>query len=158
MKALVIYDSMYGNTAKIAQAIGDGLRECGEVKVIKVTDATTGQLKDADLIVVGSPTQKFRPLPATTAWLKGIVLGSLDDKRAAVFDTRLTRQAVAAVKILSFFVWIFGYAAGTMEKQLKKSGAKMVVAGEGFYIKDTQGPLVEGEIDRARAWGKKLAG
>jgi flavodoxin len=158
MNILVVYDSMYGNTAKIAEAVGEGLCDCGDVSVMKVDELTAGHLKKADLVVVGSPTQRFRPLPAVSTWIKSIPAGDLRGKRIAVFDTRMTKEAVEAVKILAFFVRIFGYAAGAMEKAFKKSGAVQAAPGEGFYITDTEGPLVEGELERARVWALTLAG
>jgi flavodoxin len=158
MKALIVYDSMFGNTGKIAEVVGEGLKPCGLVQVLKVSEVMPEQIKEADLLVIGSPTQKFRPLPSVTAWLKSVPRGSWKGKRIAIFDTRMTEENVKKVGILRFFVSIFGYAAGAIEKQIKPTGGKLISPSVGFYIQDTEGPLVEGELERAAAWAQKLVG
>ncbi len=70
MKILVIYDSVFGNTEKIAQSVAGGLAERGEVKLMSIKDATPQKLADAGLVVVGSPTRGFRPT-------KGMHTGSM---------------------------------------------------------------------------------
>lgn len=157
MKMLVIFDSMFGNTGKIAEAIGEGLRRCGDVQVLNVCEVTSELINAADLLVIGSPTQRFRPLPSITAWLKAVPHGSWTGKRIAIFDTRMTEENVKKVGILAFFVSIFGYAAGAMMKQVKPTGGKLISPSAGFYIQDTEGPLVADELERAAVWGQKLA-
>jgi flavodoxin len=108
MKAMLVYDSAYGNTEKIAQAIGDALGSQGEVKLVRAADARPEQLAGLDLLVVGSPTQKFSPTGATTAFLKGIPKNSLQGVKVAAFDTRFTESEIDRIRILAFFVRIFG--------------------------------------------------
>ena len=69
MKSIVIYDSMYGNTEKIAHAIGRGLKSKEVKRVISIKEASIEDLKGIDLLVLGSPTQAFNPLPAVNTWL-----------------------------------------------------------------------------------------
>jgi flavodoxin len=153
MKTVVVYDSIFGNTAKIAEAIGAELgKECA---LFKVTEATPETFSGADLVVVGSPTRAFRPTPAIKALLGKIGRDALAGVKAASFDTRLS---VADVNngLLTFMVRIFGYAAAPMSKTLGKKGARLLLPAEGFFVKASEGPLKEGELERAVDWGKKL--
>jgi len=73
MKSLIVYDSMYGNTEKIAKAIGDGLT--GEVKVVRVGEVNPAELKTFDLLILGSPVHGGRPTPAIDVF--SLVSGSM---------------------------------------------------------------------------------
>lgn len=157
MKALVAYDSAYGNTEQIARAIGQALGPEEDVKVLRVGDVTPEQISGLSLLIVGSPTQKFSPTGATTRLLKIIPDGSLKGVKVAAFDTRITEAEVERVKILSFFVKIFGYAAEPIASKLEKKGGKQVAAPAGFYVDGTEGPLLGGELGRAAAWAKEIA-
>jgi flavodoxin I len=157
MKALVAYDSAYGNTEKIARAIGQALGPEEEVKVLRVGDMTPEQVSGLSLLIVGSPTQKFSPTAPTTRLLKSIPAGGLKGVKVAAFDTRITEAEVERVKILSFFVKIFGYAAEPIASKLEKKGGTQVAAPTGFYVGGTEGPLLDGELDRAAAWAKEIA-
>ena len=156
MKALVAYDSAYGNTEQIARAIGSALGPPGEVEVLRVGDVTPQRLAGVSLLVIGCPTQKFSPTAATTALLKSIPAGGLKGVKVAAFDTRFTVAAIEKVKILAFFVKLFGYAAETIAGRLQKKGGALAAPPEGFYVGDTKGPLLEGELERAAAWAKQL--
>jgi flavodoxin len=157
MKALVAYDSAYGNTEQIARAIGQALGPEEEVKVLRVGDMTPEQVSGLSLLIVGSPTQKFSPTAPTTRLLKSIPAGGLKGVKVAAFDTRITEAEVERVKILSFFVKIFGYAAEPIASKLEKKGGTQVAAPTGFYVGGTEGPLLDGELDRAAAWAKEIA-
>ena len=156
MKSMVIYDSLYGNTEKIAQAIGNTLGEQGEVTVIRVGEAKIDQLVGADLLVIGSPTQQFRPTVGTKNFLNLIPKNGLKGIKVAAFDTRFPMPVIQKTPPLPFFVRIFGYAAGRIAKQLEAKGGRLVVAPEGFFVEDTKGPLVEGELERAANWARVL--
>jgi flavodoxin len=157
MKALVAYDSAYGNTEQIAWAIGQALGPEEEVKILRVGDVTPDHLAGLSLLVVGSPTQKFSATGATTRPLKSIPAGSLTGVKVAAFDTRITEAEVEKIKILAFFVKMFGYAAEPIANRLKKKGGEQVAAPVGFYVGGTEGPLLDGELDRAAAWAKGIA-
>lgn len=157
MKALVAYDSAYGNTEQIARAIGQALGPEEEVQVLRVGAVAPEQISGLSLLIVGSPTQKFSPTGATTRLLKSIPDGSLKGVKVAAFDTRITEAEVERIKILNFFVRIFGYAAEPIAKRLEKKGGKQVAAPAGFYVGGTEGPLLDGELDRAAAWAKEIA-
>ncbi len=157
MKALVVYDSVYGNTEQIAQAIGDGLGTEGDVQVLRASDVKPEQLEGLDLLVVGSATQRFTSLPATSRFLKGIPRDSLDGIKVAAFDTRFTVSNIEKVRVLAFIVRIFGYAAEPILSKLEKKGGEPAVPPEGFFVGDTEGPLEEGELERATGWAKEIA-
>ena len=157
MKALVVYDSVFGNTGQIAQAIGKALGSEQDVETLQVGDAKPEQLAGVALLVVGSPTRQFRPTPATTNLLKSIPKNGLDGVKVAAFDTRFTESNIEeGPAVLSFFVRIFGYAAKPIADRLEKKGGELVASPEGFYVEDTEGPLAEGELERAADWAKEL--
>ena len=157
MNALVVYDSAFGNTELVAQAIGHALGLLGEVEVVRVGEVDPARLAGLSLLVVGSPTQKFRPLPAISSWLKGIPGRGLDGVKVAAFDTRIPQSKIDEVRVLAFFVRIFGYAAKPIADRLVKKGGQLVGAPEGFYVGDTKGPLLEGELERAAEWARGIA-
>jgi flavodoxin len=145
MKTLVIYDTFYGYTEKIARAIGAAVE--GEVKVVKVGEAAAGELADYDFIFVGSPTQGGRHTKTLQAFLNELPAEALKGKQAAAFDTRMK----------SWWVKVFGWAANHIADVLKEKGASVVAPGEGFLVKTGKGPLVDGEEERAGLWAKRLA-
>jgi flavodoxin I len=155
MKALILYESFFGNTEKIAQVIGDSLKSSMEVDVRKVSEVQPEQLKGLSLLVVGSPTRAFRPSPATNRFLKNIPNSSLQGIKTAAFDTRISEDD-AKPRVLRFLMKVFGYAAEPISKKLGKKGAEIIVAPEGFCVNDTEGPLRQGELERAAAWANKI--
>ena len=122
LKALVVYDSEFGNTEIVARAIGEVLGSEGEVEVRRVGDVQPEEFMGLDVLVVGSPTQQFNPTKATSTFLKGIPKNGLSGTRVAAFDTRLTVEEIEETAILAFFVRIFGYAAKPIGNALKKKG------------------------------------
>ena len=156
MNGLVVYDSAYGNTAKIAQAIGDALGAEADVETRQVGDVEPAQLTSVDLLVVGSPTQKFRPTGAITKLLKSVPAGGLEGIKVAAFDTRFTEEDINKVRILAFFVRMFGYAAKPIADRMVKKGGRLVVPPEGFYVANTEGPLLEDELARASDWARGI--
>ena len=157
MKAMVVYGSVYGNTEKVAQAIGQALGTADDVEVVPAGSVKPERLADLTLLVVGSPTQKFRPIGPVTNLLKSLPGNALNGVKVAAFDTRFPESKIEEVGILAFFVRIFGYAAKPIADRLQKKGGQLAVPPEGFYVTDTEGPLVEGELDRAAEWARKIA-
>jgi flavodoxin len=155
MKTLVIYDSVFGNTEKIAYAIANAAGSQADVEVLRASEATPEQLADWGLLVVGSPTRGFRPTEVVTNLLKRIPSKALRGARAAAFDTRFKADELDSAG-LRFVVRSGGYAATRIATQLKKAGAELMVAPEGFYVEDTEGPLKAGELERAAAWAKSI--
>lgn len=169
MRAVVVYESMFGNTHMVAQAIASGLSERMEVLVTPIGDATQDVVGDADLVVVGGPTHvhtmsrpSTRKAAAETArkpdsgleleadaeseglreWLES--LGHFSAS-AAAFDTRIDAPAV-----------LTGRASKGIARRLRQHGWHLVVDPESFLVtKDNH--LEDGENTRARAWGASLA-
>ena len=156
MKTLVIYDSAYGNTERIAQAVGSALNPQADVTVLKVSEAKVEQVVGLELFIVGSPTQRFRPTTAISSLLKSIPENGLKGVKVAAFDTRLTQSHIDATPILAFFVRIFGYAAKPIATGLRKKGGVLVSSPEGFFVEGMEGPLSQGELERAGQWAKQL--
>ncbi len=156
MKALVIYDSVYGNTERIAQAIANALGAPEEVTTVRASTVKPEQLRAADLLVIGSPTQRMRPIPPVSNLLRAIPRGALRNVKAAAFDTRIAQGEIDKVGILAFFVRIIGFAADTIAAKLRKKGAVLVAPPQGFVVEGTEGPLQAGELERAADWAKRL--
>ena len=144
MKVLVVYDSLYGNTEKIAKSIGSAIT--GEVKVLPVAEANPTEIKSVDLFIVGSPTQGGSASKPMQAFLDRIPDNALKGMKVAVFDTRMTTK----------FVKLFGYAAGRIGNSLKGKGGVPVASPEGFFVTGSKGPLKRGELERAAAWAKGI--
>ncbi len=157
MKAMVVYDSAYGNTGQIAQAIGQALGSPEDVRIVQAADAGPEGVAGLALLVVGSPTQRFRPTAATSNFLKSIAKDGLEGVRVAAFDTRFPESTIERIRVLAFFVKIFGYAAKPIANELQKKGGTLAVPPEGFYVTDTEGPLLEGELERAADWARRIS-
>ncbi len=156
MQSLIVYDSQFGNTQKIAQTIADQLAQYGSAHAIHVDEVQAGDMRGINLLVVGSPTQQLSATAPVKGWLNRLPSGSLKGVRAAAFDTRFTQEKIGEIKILSFFVRIFGYGAEPIAKRLAKKGAELITEPEGFYVADTEGPLLADELERAAAWALSL--
>lgn len=160
MKAMVIYDSQFGNTAQIAQAVGRGLVDAlgsqDDVAVRQVAEVRPESLAGLAVLVLGSPTQKFRPTSPIKQLLKDLPKNALRGVRIAAFDTRLTEEEINSHGVLTKFVDIFGYAAKPIADELRKKGGQEAAAPTGFYVAGTEGPLLEGELERATAWAKQI--
>ncbi|MBN1359823.1 MAG: flavodoxin family protein [Sedimentisphaerales bacterium] len=156
MTALVIYDSFFGNTERIAQAIGEGLGGQDEIRVSRVDGLKPEQMANLALLVVGSPTRAFRPSPKISAFLRVLPTGSLKGVKVAAFDTRIDVADIKS-RLLRLLVHRCGYAAKPIATKLARKGGEPVAAPEGFQVAGTKGPLKEGELDRATNWGKQLA-
>jgi flavodoxin len=155
MKALVIYDSVFGNTEKVAQAIAESLSSRASVEILRPDQVVPEQLAGIDLLVVGSPTRGFRPTEAITGLLNRIRSKTLNGVKVAAFDTRFKADELESAG-LRFIVKTGGYAAGRIANQLKKAGGNLIVPPEGFYVEDTEGPLKAGEIERASGWATSI--
>lgn len=159
MKALVIYESFFGNTEKIAQAIGEALSFQDEVGVIKVGDVRPGMLTGVELLIVGSPTRAFKATPGVSGFLKELPPNSLSGVKVAAFDTRMPMEVIEspiARSLLSVLSKLFGYAAKPIANRLEKKGGQLLVPPEGFFVLGSEGPLKEGEIERAAEWARRI--
>lgn len=150
-KSLVIYDSVFGNTEKIALAIAAGLG----TQAIPVDRVNLKELHDLDLLVVGSPTRRFSPTESINRLLNNLPNSHLDGVSVAAFDTRIALETIDS-KVFRFIVDKGGYAAKAIAKALEKKGGRLVAQGEGFFVTDEQGPLKDGERERAADWARGL--
>lgn len=170
MRALVTFESVYGNTRAIAEAVGDGLGELGEVTVESHDEVDAAAAQRADLVVVGSPTHMHglptslsRKMAAQAGEEEGVTLDpsatagagtrtwlsqqSGDGRAAAAFDTRIDKSPA-----------LTGSAARGIAKRLRRRGFELAVDPESFFVEDAEGPLAAGELERAREWGRAVAG
>jgi flavodoxin len=144
MKTLIVYDSRFGNTEKIAMAIGKALS--GEVKVVRSKEVNFDEIHSIDLLIAGSPTWGGRPSTEMREFLNRIPKNALNNIKVASFDTRDT----------SMLTKVFGKAAPRIAACLKNKGGNLVAPSEGFIVKGLRGPLEEGEVERATQWAKRI--
>ncbi|HSO29225.1 MAG TPA: hypothetical protein VLS28_04935 [Candidatus Sulfomarinibacteraceae bacterium] len=158
MKAVVVYESLWGNTRAVARAVAEGIGP--EARAFSTAEATPERMADVDLIVAGAPLQAFslpgdriragidpsktQPAPDLSAptlrsWLERLPRGH---GRSAAFETKIR--------------WSPGSATKTIEQELTKAGYPPLVRAEHFVVGGTEGPLREGELERARGWGAGL--
>lgn len=161
MRALVVYESMFGNTKEIAEAVAEGLARHMVVETVEVGH-TRPLPDDTGLVVVGGPTHAFGMSRESTRrdaakqaggtvvsqriglreWLATV---HADGIPSASFDTRVDHPRLP------------GSAARAAGRQLHRDGFTQVAPANSFYVTGTTGPLLDGETDRAREWGEKLA-
>ena len=161
MRALVVYESMFGNTEEVARAIGEGIEGSMQADVVEVGAVPDTVPADVTLLVVGGPTHAFSMSWPTTRrdaaqrattvvsrdrgireWLGGLPTATTDTE-ATTFDTRVTTR-------------VTGSAARSASRRLDRLGYHLVAAFTSFRVTDVTGPLVDGELDRARDWGRAL--
>jgi hypothetical protein len=160
MKAIVVYESLWGNTAAVARAIAEGIGE--GTQAISTSEASPASIADVDLIVAGSPVIGFSlpddgrianirnsayknpqpdlSQPSMRTWLKTVPQGH---GRSAAFETRIW--------------WSLGGATAGIMRGLEAAGYPALAKGARFIVKGTYGPLRDGELERARQWGADLA-
>ena len=146
MNKLVIYDSQYGNSEKIAQAIAQSI----SATCIRVADVRNADLDELNLLVVGSPTHGGRATSALDQFLEQIPAGKLSGVKIAAFDTRLSEKDVNFA--LRLLMKTIDYAAPKIARLLVSRGGKQISSPQGFIVKGKEGPLVIGELERARLW------
>jgi flavodoxin len=146
MNTVVVYDSQFGNTERIAQAIADTLRAFGQAQAVRVNPARPIELQGVDMLILGCPTQGFRPSPAMQSFLGNVSYQSLSGLAVAYFDTRFRGG-----------FWKRS-AAPRMAGQLRKMGIEPLVPPESFFVKTMkkEGPLLAGEVERAATWARML--
>ncbi len=141
MNTLITYDSTFGNTAQLAQAMADKLGEHGMARIALTSEASLTEEKDIDLLLVGGPTQQHGMSPNMKAFLKSLPRHSFQGIPAATFDTRYHMSA-----------WKSGSAAHAIASRLKRTGVSLIVEPESFFVAEREGPLEEGELERAASW------
>ena len=146
MNALVVYFSKFGNTRKIAEVIAEILESEGSVRVISTDQLTVSDLNKADLVVMGSPTHRMNLPEAVRPVLEALPKRVLRGVPVAAFDTSYKMSA-----------WLTRFAAARkLARKLRKLGGRRVVPPETFHVVEKEGPLYDGEIERAKAWVESI--
>jgi hypothetical protein len=164
-RALVVYESVFGDARQVALAIAEGLATRLPVDIASAGEAPRKVPPEVRMLVVGGPNHAFgMPRPASREgavtqydadipdtsfglheWLDQVQVPRV--LNAAAFDTRVDHPKVVT--------WM-DHAAKTEEKLLRGLGAALAAPAEHFFVADTKGPLLDGEEDRARRWGRAL--
>lgn len=149
LKVLIIYDSLYGNTEKVAKAIGKSVLNS---KVLHLSKVKKLDVEKADLLIIGSPTQGGRCTSDMEYFLentKGLV-----NKKIAVFDTRLDFDDLNF--LLKLLIKKLNYASVKMEQIIKSKSGNVVGEPLGLFVSGKEGPLKDGEIKNAIKWAKLI--
>lgn len=153
MRIGIIYESFFGNTQYIAEAMRNAIGDEHYCEMINVQNDVDINMEQFDFYIVGSPTRGFNATPEMKKFLNTLQNGSLNNKPAIAFDTRIDLETIKS-KALRFMVHHGGYAAKPIAKILHKKGAQ-VIGKAGFFVLDEKGPLKEGEEIRAAEWVKR---
>lgn len=165
MSALVVVESLFGNTDAVARAVAEGLRSAGdavgEVRVVRADEAPAVLPDDVSLLLVGGPTHTFsmtRDATRAEAVKKG---GDADRQDRGIREWIADVTPRGEVRVVTFDTRVKvklmpGSAAKVAAKALRERGFA-AERGETFWVEDTDGPLREGELERARAWGAQVA-
>lgn len=154
MKVLVVYETKYGNTKKAAEAIGEGIEEKGhDVSLVKVNIANKENVKDFEVIVIGSPTYAGSHAGSIKRFIKSLAEQKLEEKQIVVFDTHIGGGGEGSGG------GFLKKAVQKMEKQIQKEIPKLkkITNGLQVAVKGIKGPLVEGELQKCKKFGKEIA-
>jgi flavodoxin len=141
MKALVIYDTNYGNTKKIAKIIAGKLWK--NTKLISVADLKKKDLKGMDVLIAGSPVIGWNPSDKMSKFLSDLKENELQGMKGASFDTRMK-------------LFFFTDATKKISKELSRAGVTIVARSQDFYVTKAEGPLRDGEKERAVIWAADI--
>lgn len=139
MESLVLYDSCFGNTKMIAELIAEIIKG----KVSKVQDFRSWMLDGISLLIVGCPVHAWRLSKPILEFLASLPAGALKGKNVAAFDTRIK-------------IFFSGSASDKVDRDLTLLGGKSVIAPDKFFVRGKKGPLVEGQLEKARQWAKLI--
>ncbi|MFD6225126.1 flavodoxin family protein [Nocardia asteroides] len=163
MRAQIVYESMFGNTAEIAEAVAVGLQPRFGVSMCPVTEAANRPAPDVDLLIVGGPTHAFGLSRAAT---RKDAAGQTDapvdveigvrEWLDAALPVPAPRAAAAFGTKIAHPPWLPGSAARGIGKRLRRLGYQLADAPADFLVEDMTGPLRAGEIERATAWATQL--
>ncbi len=155
MKTLIVYDSYFGNTEKIAKEIFNTIPEKKDTVIVKVDGVDKTDIESFDLLIVGSPTRAFKMTKKISDFLKSLDEKKLRNKKIALFDTRMNVEKMDS-KFLKFMSKRFGFAVDSMTKKIEKKAKNAIFEEKWFYVKDSEGPLLETELENAREWVEKI--
>ncbi len=141
MKAVIVVDSVYGNTRKIAEAMYSALGD--EAQLIKAWEFQPEMLEHAQLVIFGSPINVWRPTANMLDALKKLKEADLTGKKVTAFDSRYDK-------------WWAGTACYRIARALKRQGGELIAPPQHFIVLGPEGPLREGERKRAAEWARRL--
>lgn len=147
MQTLVVFDSTFGNTERIAETIARALRPRSTVRLLPLAERFPEDLAQIDLLIVGGSTQRHGISARMRQFTDGLAARSGMGMMAAAFDTRYRMPAVLS-----------GSAAKTIARRLHQLGIPLAARPQSFFVSHGQPPALEtGEAERAAEWAKKLA-
>ena len=162
MKAIVVYESMFGNTERVASAIADGLRRTVDTDLVEIGSIRADAAGRVDLLVVGGPTQGFslsrKASKGTAAKVppgREFAGGGLREWIEALPDTRHVEFVAFDTRFRKPW-WLTGSAARAVASRLRRKGYGQIAPPESFFVTHAAGPLFDGEAARAKAWGGAL--
>ena len=167
VQAMIVYESMFGDNQQVATAIAEGLREAGvDADAVEVGGAPTSIPAGVDLLVVGSPNHAWSmPRPSTREDAAKQADGAVVSQGIGVREWLERTSMRAGLPTVAFdtrgthpkAVVRFDHASSSIAKGLAMLGGARLAAPEHFRVVDMKGPLADGELDRARDWGRTLA-
>lgn len=143
---VIVYDSIFGNTKRIADRIG--LELCNDCEIIAGSihhDIEPDDIADIDLLIIGSPTHSHKPTHEMSQFLDQLAAKKNYIKHAAVFDTRYNMH-----------ILISGSAAKKITKKLKQFGIATICKPESFLVTKWEGPLKANELEHAEHWAQDI--
>ncbi|MFN2227291.1 MAG: flavodoxin family protein [Anaerolineae bacterium] len=147
MKALVVYYSQFGNTRQVAEAIAGVFQKEGQARTLNAEKLAAADLEGLDLVVMGAPTHKMNLPQAVRPLFERLPRRALRGVSTAAFDTSYEMSGLLARLT----------AARRLDAKLRKLGGKRLVPAETFHVEHHhEGPLLEGEIERARRWAGSI--
>jgi flavodoxin len=144
MHAVVLYDTVHGTTREVAEVIARVLGKRYRVQIL-AAEAYEEITERPDLLIVGSPTHRRRPTPAILTAIRQLPDSVLDRVAAAAFCTRYNRPR-----------FLTGAASLGIARRLNHRGARVEIGAESFAVVDINGPLVDGELERAERWAEQV--
>lgn len=146
-KALVVYDSIHGNTRTVAEKIAEVIAAAGKIKTElgTVDDVDSAKIRKCDILVIGTPNHYSKPSEKTKSFIEKLHGPDLESKKVAAFDTCLRKQQ--------------GRAFGRIEKHVREMapGAQLVIPGLSVFVGGVKGPILEDELSKCLEFGKRIA-
>jgi menaquinone-dependent protoporphyrinogen IX oxidase len=152
MKTLVVYDTLFGNTGLLARVIANRLPN---VTLVHVDSLTPEHIATAELIFLGSPSRGYNATKKLRQAIEALPKNALKEKSAAVFETRL-KVAKHMPRILRYLLQNTGWGDAKLDTVVLRKGAKLISPLGLFYVSTQEGPLKEGETDKAALWAKQI--
>jgi flavodoxin len=131
------------------------LKSKAEIKAVRVAETKMGDLEGINILIVGSPTRAFRATKPVTDFIDSLPNEALKGVKVAAFDTGIAMEDTNS-KFLNFMIKRFGYAAKPLANKLVKKGGELILPPMEFWVKGTEGPLKEGELQRVSEWVREV--